>query len=133
MKTFLLSCCTALLAFVGVGNYALGANNDVITQNVRVLDFSKIEINGIDAQIRYSQSDVNEVNVTTNEYLHDMLSIVVDFNTLVIKPNDKYKKKQKESHLFDNRHSIYRYSDDKKQQQFEHTVYDRDKNTGTKN
>lgn len=97
MKTFLLSCCAALLAFVGVGNYALGANNDVITQNVRVLDFSKIEINGIDAQIRYSQSDVNEVNVTTNEYLHDMLSIVVDVNTLVIKPNDKYKKNRKKA------------------------------------
>ena len=95
MKTFLLSCCAALLAFVGVGNYAVGANNDVITQNVRVLDFSKIEINGIDAQIRYSQSDVNEVNVTTNEYLHDMLTIVVDVNTLVIKPNDKYKKNRK--------------------------------------
>ena len=97
MKTFLLSCFAALLALIGLNNCAVATNSDVITQNVRVLDFYKIEVNGIDAQIRYSQSDINEVNVTTNEYLHDMLSIVVDVNTLVIKPTDKYKKNRKKA------------------------------------
>ena len=97
MKTFLLSCFAALLALIGLNNCAVATNSDVITQNVRVLEFYKIEVNGIDAQIRYSQSDINEVNVTTNEYLHDMLSIVVDVNTLVIKPTDKYKKNRKKA------------------------------------
>ena len=95
MKAIVLAFYT--LIGVALGGHTIVANNDVTTKNVRILDFSKIEINGVEAQIRYSQADNYEVKVTTNEYLHDILTITVDVNTLVIKPSDKYKKNRKKA------------------------------------
>lgn len=89
MKTsvFLLSAVMTLFLTCGCSMHVIRGDGKLVTDNIRISDYSQIEVNGGNLEFTYQQTDsLPGLEITVDENIREMLEIKVADNKLIIRP-----------------------------------------------